>query len=271
MPLSAFRRPILTTLASRRTPERDVAGGSPVTARPARISADVDAFDDCEDLVEAAATADAAALAETGHTVRWDRQLPGIWSGIIEGGPEKLKLEWAHDPAYRFYPAMADPQFGFVLHPADLMTEKVLAAAGRSAARDLVDMVTLSDEVPIAAAILAAVGKDPGMPHETVMNTSRCSVDTSSRPSIDLDRRTRSTGPRSRGRCARASRRRVRSRIDRRRRRSASSTSRTVASSSPTPRGWATTASGAPGEAASRPGHRTPLRKAAKRYRKCER
>jgi hypothetical protein len=147
-----------------------VAGGSPVTALSARISGDVDVFNDREELVAPAATADAAALAELGYSVRWDRQLPGIWSGTVEGGPEGLKLEWAHDSAYRFYPAMADPQFGYVLHPADLMTNKVLAAAGRSAARDLVDIVTLSDEVPIAAAILAAVGKDPGMPPDTIMD-----------------------------------------------------------------------------------------------------
>ena len=170
MPLSPFQKLVLTAIASRRTPESYVAGGSPVTARSVRISGDIDIFNDREELVEAAATADAALLFAMNLAVRWDRRLPGIWSGTVEGGPEKLKLEWAHDSAYRFYPAKADPQFGYVLHPADLMTNKVLAAAGRSVARDLVDIVTLSDEVPIAAAILAAVGKDPGLPPDTIID-----------------------------------------------------------------------------------------------------
>lgn len=170
MPLSPFQERVMRALAAKRTPESYVAGGSPITDAPARISGDIDIFHDRQSLVDKAAEADCKVLEGLGLTVEWVQRLPGLWRCVVKGGPEPLRLDWAHDSAFRFYPAKADPKFGYVLHPADLMTSKVLAAAGRSQPRDLVDIVTLSADVPIVAGILAAVGKDPGMTPDTVID-----------------------------------------------------------------------------------------------------
>src|SRR3546814_17057829 len=85
------------------------------------------------------------------------------------GGPQPLKLEWAHDSGFRFFPAQEDEEFGFVLHPADLTTNKVLTIADRQEARDVYDLVSLSETVPIAAAIIAEPAKDPGYTPESLI------------------------------------------------------------------------------------------------------
>ena len=156
-----------------------------------RISGDIDIFHDRESLVEKAAQADRKILEGLGLTVEWVQRLPGIWRCVVKGGPEPLRLDWAHDSAFRFYPAKADPKFGYVLHSADLMTNKILAAAGRSQPRDLVDMATLSVDVPIVAGILAAVGKDPGMTPDTVIDN----IAMFGRHNQSAFDRLRSTGP----------------------------------------------------------------------------
>src|SRR3546814_15131348 len=91
---------------------------------------------------------DAHLLHKNGFTVHWNRQGTGIWSGEVMGGPQPLKLEWAHDSGFRFFPAQEDEEFGFVLHPADLTTNKVLTIADRQEARDVYDLLSLSETVP---------------------------------------------------------------------------------------------------------------------------
>jgi hypothetical protein len=44
------------------------------------------------------------------------------------------------DSAFRFFKVQADLDMGFVLHPADVATNKVPALAGRFEVRDFVDM-----------------------------------------------------------------------------------------------------------------------------------
>src|SRR3546814_5096819 len=127
-----------------------VAGGSPIAAATSRYSGDFDIFHDRAELVSKAALADAHLLHKNGFTVHWNRQGTGIWSGEVMGGPQPLKLEWAHDSGFRFFPAQEDEEFGFVLHPADLTTNKVLTIADRQEARDVYDLVSLSETVPIA-------------------------------------------------------------------------------------------------------------------------
>ena len=169
MPLSNYQSEILRIVAAQRTPESHVAGGAPIAALSSRQTNDLDIFNDRARNVEDAALLDKEALSRKGHELTWVRQLPGIWTAAVVGGPEPFKLEWAHDAAHRFYPAQADEHFGYVLHPADLMVNKVLTAAARSEPRDLVDIVTLADTIPIPAAIIAACGKDPGMTPEVVI------------------------------------------------------------------------------------------------------
>jgi hypothetical protein len=71
------------------------------------------------------------------------------------------------DSDYRFFPTIPDEVFGYVLHPADLATNKVMAATGRREVRDLVDLVTIDETIlPLGAVIWAAVEKAPGFTPE---------------------------------------------------------------------------------------------------------
>ena len=57
--------------------------------------------------------------------------------------------------------------FGYVLHPVDLAINKVMAAAGRRAVRDLVDLATVHERIlPLGAVVWAAVEKSPGFTPE---------------------------------------------------------------------------------------------------------
>jgi hypothetical protein len=179
MPLSLFQTRVLQLLAQNRTNESHVAGGLPIAAVSVRMSDDIDIFQDDEEAVESAARKDAATLEDAGLKIQFLKPQPARWSGIVSSvenpaeAPDDtttLKLEWTHDTAFRFFPARHDRIFGMVLHPADLMINKVLAAAGRSEARDLMDIVELSKTVPIAAAVLAACGKDIGMTPDLVID-----------------------------------------------------------------------------------------------------
>jgi hypothetical protein len=185
VPLSEFQKQVLRLLATQRTPESYIAGGAPVAARTNRYSSDFDIFHDQAELVSKAALADAELLANNGLTIRWIRQGTGIWSGEVQGGPQALKLEWAHDAGFRFFPAQADEEFGFVLHPADLATNKALTIADRQEARDVYDIVSLSKTVPTAAAIIAAPAKDPGYTPESLIAAMKRNI---AHPQVAFDR-----------------------------------------------------------------------------------
>jgi hypothetical protein len=67
------------------------------------------------------------------------------------------------DSDYRFFPAVKDELFGYMLHPIDLATNKVMAAAGRQKVADAVDLLTIHSHIlPLGAVIWAAVEKAPG-------------------------------------------------------------------------------------------------------------
>lgn len=176
MPLSEFQKHVLRLLSAQRTPESYVAGGAPIAAWTNRYSGDFDIFHDRAELVAEAATADAELLSKNGLTIHWIRQGTGIWSGEVQGGAQPLKLEWAHDAGYRFFPTQADDEFGFVLHPADLITNKALTIADRKEPRDVFDIVSLSKIVPIPAAIIAAPAKDPGYSPEALIAAIRRNI-----------------------------------------------------------------------------------------------
>jgi hypothetical protein len=154
----------LRILASRRSP---VAGGVPVNRTGARISNDIDIFHDREERVAAAALEDAQALIDAGYSVRWTRQQPAIYSAVIGTGGEETRIEWLADSDFRFFPALEDDEFGYVLHLADLAVNKVMAAASRREPRDLVDLVTLHEQfLPLGAIVWAAVEAAPGFTPE---------------------------------------------------------------------------------------------------------
>lgn len=154
-------------LAANRGPESYVAGASPLNSEAPRRSHDIDIFHDREEGVSAAALADARTLEEAGYRVTWLRQLPLMYTAEVKKGNESTRLEWVVDSDFRFFPAMQDETFGFRLHPVDLATNKVMAAAGRREVRDLVDLVTIHEHVlPLGAVVWAAAEKAPGFTPE---------------------------------------------------------------------------------------------------------
>jgi hypothetical protein len=174
VPLSKIQSGVLRLLAAHRNPESYVADAVPLNRQGPRFSADVDIFHDREESVAAAADADAKLLAQEGFAVNWLRREPGIYGAVVERAGERTKLEWVRDSDFRFFPTMPDDLFGYRLHLFDIATNKVLAAAGRSEPRDVLDLLTIHDRhVRLGPVIWAAVAKDPGFAPESLIGEIR--------------------------------------------------------------------------------------------------
>lgn len=167
MPITSFQSDVLRAIAANRDPESYVAGGTAINRSGPRFSADVDIFHDRQDRVAEAAMSDAAALQRAGYELAWTRQQPASFAAIVGNGRSETKLEWVADSDYRFFPAVPDPEFGYVLHPLDLAINKVMAAASRREPRDIIDLLTLHVRVaPIGALVWAAADIAPGFTPE---------------------------------------------------------------------------------------------------------
>ena len=174
MPLTNIQVGILRLLASQRDLESFVAGSTPLNRTAPRFSADIDVFHDREDRVARASAEDAALLENEGYLLEWIRRDPAIHTVRAKRAGEATKLEWVVDSDFRFFPAVRDEEFGYVLHPADLATNKVAAAYGRHEFRDVVDLITIHDTIlPIGAAVWAAAGKALGFTPEGIIDEIR--------------------------------------------------------------------------------------------------
>jgi hypothetical protein len=79
-------------------------------------------------------------------------------------------LEWVADSDFRFFPTIRDEVFGYMLHPINLAANKVAAAYGRREPRDVVDLLTIHEQIlPLGAAVWASVGKASGFTPEGVV------------------------------------------------------------------------------------------------------
>ena len=182
VPLTKIQTDILGLIASHRDPESYVAGAAPLNRNAPRYSNDIDVFHDRADRVAAAALDDAKALEAAGYQVAWLRQLPLIYTAKVKIGNESTRLDWVADSDFRFFPTMQDETFGYILHPADLAMNKVMASASRREVRDIVDLVTIHETIlPLGAVIWAAVEKSPGFTPEgliaEIRRTSHYSAD----------------------------------------------------------------------------------------------
>jgi hypothetical protein len=167
MPLTKLQSKILRLIASHRNPESYVAGSTPLNRGELRSSDDIDIFHDREERVAQAALEDAATLQEEGLEVKWVRREPAIYTAEIHSAGERTRLEWVVDSDFRFFPTVKDELFGYVLHPVDLSTNKVMAAAGRQKPGDVVDLIPIHEQIlPLGAVIWAAVEKAPGFTPE---------------------------------------------------------------------------------------------------------
>jgi hypothetical protein len=140
-----------------------------------RFSRDIDIFQDSQERLKIAAEADARALAGAGFKLLWRKVTDNKRDAEIEGSGDKMLLEWVADSAFRFFPARRDDLFGYVLDPVDLATNKASAAADRREPRDIVDLVTIHENIlPLGAVICAAVGRFPGQsPEEMLADITR--------------------------------------------------------------------------------------------------
>ena len=143
MPLTTFQRRVCRLVAENRVAsgESYVAGGAALNELigATRLSRDIDLFHDTDAAVAASWDADRRRLEREGLAVRTIRERPSYVEAEVASAIESVRMEWARDSAFRFFPLVEHPEFGLVLHPFDLATNKVLALVGRLEVRDWVD------------------------------------------------------------------------------------------------------------------------------------
>ena len=167
MPLTALQRAVIAGLRPQRHPGSHVAGSIPQHAsdNSLRESLDIDLFHDALAAVATSSDADCQALEAQGFSIEHgDPWNPTHRRARITHPqfPDSMEIDWVVDSAWRFHPPVADELLGWRLHDLDLACNKALALGGRSESRDLVDIVSWSERIPLAAICWAACGKDPG-------------------------------------------------------------------------------------------------------------
>lgn len=167
MALTRIQSDVLKALAGQRNPDSYDAGGAPVNRDTVRLSTGIDIFHGRAESVAVAVPAGVEALGRAGFRVNWIRSEDLIRTAEIRRDDEITRLEWVVDSDFRFFPVIPDEVFGFVLDPVDLATNKVMAAAGRRALRDILDLITIHERIlALVAVIWAAVEKAPGFTPE---------------------------------------------------------------------------------------------------------
>ena len=146
MPLSRLQSQILRLLAAHRDPESYVAGSTPLNRGGCVLRT----------TLTFSTTARNGWPAPPKRTAQFYKprglRLPGFVGSRqfirrrCAAGDERTHLEWVADSDFRFFPTLKDELFGYVLHPIDLATNKVMAAAGRRKPADVVDLVAIHDE-----------------------------------------------------------------------------------------------------------------------------
>ncbi len=166
MPLTKFQREVFATLRRSRSPDSFVFGATVLNAteETPRYSRDIDLCHDTETAVAESALVDEAALTAAGYHVTWQLRQPLFQRATITREDGSVKLEWAFDSAFRFYPVEADAELGWRLHFADAATNKLLALSGRAEPRDFVDAIYLHETyLSLGTLAWAAAGKDEGL------------------------------------------------------------------------------------------------------------
>jgi hypothetical protein len=167
MALTTLQRTICRLSAQQRisSGESYVAGGAALNevTFADRLSHDIDLFHDTEAALEATWLVDRKLLTGAGLTVRVLRERTGLVEAEVADAVDRVRVEWARDSSFRFFPLVEHEDFGLTLHPFDLATNKVLALVGRVEVRDWIDVITSHDRIqPLGYLAWAACGKDPG-------------------------------------------------------------------------------------------------------------
>lgn len=176
MPLTPFQAGLARLLSDSRTEDSYLAGGAALHLDPnsTRYSADLDYFHDSEERVATAYAEDRALLEEAGCSVDLVLNQPGYLRALVSKDGSSTKVEWSHDSAWRFMPAIKSEEVGYRLHPVDLATNKLLALVGRDEPRDFLDILTVVETtLSLGALCWAAAGKDPGFTPYTLLDLLR--------------------------------------------------------------------------------------------------
>jgi len=173
MPISDLQADILSCIAVNRSPDSYLAGATVLHRKPKspRYSQDLDFFHDVSDSIASSAERDAETLQAAGYRFEWLLRTPSFYRAVVIVQQQQLKLEWAQDSAFRFFPVETDARLGYRLHDADAATNKMLALAGRSEIRDFVDILFLHETyLSLGALVWAACGKDPGFTPDLLLD-----------------------------------------------------------------------------------------------------
>ncbi|MFA5057601.1 MAG: nucleotidyl transferase AbiEii/AbiGii toxin family protein [Opitutaceae bacterium] len=168
MALTALQRAICRLIADNRKYEGEayVAGGVALNALlgGSRLSRDIDLFHDTQEALQATWDADRHLLTEAGFGLKVVRERQAFVECVVRQGEDSVVMQWVQDSAFRFFPLVEHPDFGLVLHPFDLATNKVLALVGRLEVRDWLDVISCHERLqPLGYLAWAACGKDPGL------------------------------------------------------------------------------------------------------------
>ncbi len=175
MALTDLQRALCRLIAENRiaSGESYVAGGvalNELIGAP-RISQDVDLFHDTEQALAATWAADRVLLEQHGYSLQVLRERPSFVEVEVSRQREGCLLQWVRDSAYRFFPLVRHEEFGLVLHPFDLATNKTLALVGRLEVRDWIDAMECDDRLqPLGYLAWAACGKDPGFSPASILD-----------------------------------------------------------------------------------------------------
>lgn len=170
MALTQLQSDILRCLAKNRSETSYLAGGLMLNKNWHRRSDDIDIFHDSDEEVTGAATADLATLEKAGYKTHTDFIIYGCVDATVSDGRSSTIIQWFSETKRRFFPLVKDEEWGARLHQADLAVNKVLAASGRSKARDIADLVAIGrNYCPLGPLVLAAAGKPPNFsPRRTI-------------------------------------------------------------------------------------------------------
>ena len=178
MALTDFQRGICRLVADQRKEAgvSYVAGGVALNLLldSGRVSRDIDVFHDAEAAVHTSFAADRRLLELHGYTIETIRELPGFIEAVIRKAHDEVRMEWARDSAFRFFPLMEHDDLGLTLHPFDLASNKVLALVGRLEVRDWIDAISSHQRLqPLGYLLWAACGKDPGFGPGSLLEHAR--------------------------------------------------------------------------------------------------
>lgn len=178
MSLTAFQRSVCKIIAGNRVKsgESYVAGGVALSelTRTSRLSQDIDLFHDTREALVNSWLADRRELDKNGYATAIVREMTTFIEAEVSREGQSVRMQWCCDSAFRFFPLMEHPDFGLVLSPFDLATNKILALVGRSEVRDWIDALVCHKKIqPLGYLVWACAGKDSGLNPSFILNEAK--------------------------------------------------------------------------------------------------